>query len=404
MKPPTRQRTRLEPVVVALFVAAVACTSDPSADPPTTGAAGTPDPSAAPPTATAESTVAATGASESTAARQLALPAPRAVHHATKLATGQVLITGGCTLPGCDGAVAARQSVLFDPSKARFLPGPAMSTSRLSDTATRLADGRVLLTGGYPGEGGVVASSAELYDPAANQFESTGAMSQARADHSATLLSDGRVLIAGGWGTDGEALDSTELYDPASGSFSPGPSLSTPRAAHAAARVGDRLILVGGTHGDDALATTDVLDGGAWQPGPSLRTARVKHAAVSLDDGTVFVVGGATTVEGRELLDSTELLDPDRRRARPGPSLAEGQYKLTDAVVVLDDGRVAIAGGTRVSVYDPETGAMTTIERTSTPRRSFVSASEVADDKLLVAGGYDDQIVPSSAARLVPLG
>ena len=74
-----------------------------------------------------------------------------------------------------------------------------MDTARASGTATLLADGRVLLTGGYPGEGASPTSSAEIFDPAEGSFAPTGDLTVARADHSASLLSDGRVLIAGGF-------------------------------------------------------------------------------------------------------------------------------------------------------------------------------------------------------------
>lgn len=276
-----------------------------------------------------------------------------------------------------------------------------MSQPRAAHTATPLADGRVLVVGGYPGEGRPPTPTVEVYDAATGRFSGTGALHVARADHSATLLADGRVLVAGGFGVDGTALDSTEVYDPASGRFTTGPRLSSPRADHVAVRDGDHLVLVGGTVDGGALATTDVLAGDDWSPGARLTTGRVKHAVVVLPGHRLFVVGGATDVEGRTRLDSTEILPATGDRSRPGPRLSEPEYKLDGAVVTLADRRVVIAGGRRVDVYDPSRNRMQVLARPVLPRLSFRTANVVGPRTVLLAGGYDDAIVPTDQLVLV---
>lgn len=325
---------------------------------------------------------------------------PRAVHRATTLADGRVLFTGGCSTAGCGGFDQARASELFDPETQRFSPGPEMLSPRASGTATLLPDGRVLLAGGFPGEGRPPQDSAEVYDPATDTFTALEAMRQPRAEHTATVLPDGRVLLAGGRGDDGRPLTSTEILD--AGRFVAGPELSTPRAAHAAVAVGAEILLVGGTSdGVRGLASTEVLRSGRWVAGPTMDTPRVKHAAVALPDRTVLVVGGSRDVEGTTRLASTELLGPTTGRTLPGPDLSEPQYKLDGAVAELPDHRIVIAGGSRVEVYDPVTGSITVTAEPAAPRRSFVTASVLADDVVLVAGGYDDRIAPTAAVRLV---
>jgi hypothetical protein len=66
-----------------------------------------------------------------------------------------------------------------------------------------LADGRVLVAGGGIGP-------AELYDPVGRSFGATGSMIAPRDFQSATLLADGRVLLVGG----AEDGSSAELYQP----------------------------------------------------------------------------------------------------------------------------------------------------------------------------------------------
>jgi hypothetical protein len=60
----------------------------------------------------------------------------------------------------------------------------------------------------------VTVASAELFDPASGTFSPTGSMAIARENQSATRLADGRVLIAGGMNTAEAAFASAELYRP----------------------------------------------------------------------------------------------------------------------------------------------------------------------------------------------
>jgi hypothetical protein len=331
----------------------------------------------------------------------LRLTRPRAVHRATRLGDGSVILTGGCTEPGCGGAGEARVADLYDPVTGRFTPGAPMLSPRVSGTATLLEDGRLLLVGGYPGEGEAPTASAELYDPATGSFTGVGSLAVARADHTATRLRDGTVIVAGGFDDQGAALRSTELFDPTDMRFSPGPQLSSPRAAQVAVTVGSRVVLIGGTAETDGLAETDVLQAGEWAPGPPLRTARVKMGAAWAGAERVLVVGGSTNIEGRTRLASTELVDLATGHVSAGPELATGEYKLDGAVVRLRDGRVAIAGGPAVELYDPRTNRLTLLPGPALDVTSFGTATPVAADELLVVGGYDESIVPSPRAVLV---
>lgn len=331
----------------------------------------------------------------------LTLGEPRAVHRATLLDDGRVLITGGCTAPGCGGFDAGRASEFFDLTNDQFDSGPSMRVARASGTATSLNDGRVLLTGGYPGEGEAPTGTAELFDPATDTFISTGSMTTPRADHTATLLPDGRVMLCGGYGAGGAALRSTEVFDPATGLFAAGPEMTSPRAGQAAVEVGGRIVLIGGTISGHALATTEVYDGTSWSPGPELAVARVKHGAVTLPDRRILVVGGASSTEGRKRFDSTELINLHSGHVSAGPRLSHGEYKLDGAVVELPDGRVVIAGGRRVNVFDPQSDTISVLTRPVGPQLAFLSATVVAPRLVLIAGGYDRNIVPTSRAVLV---
>jgi hypothetical protein len=67
---------------------------------------------------------------------------------------------------------------------------------------------RVLVAGGYSAQGAL--SSAELYNPAAGHWTAIGGLHAARDAAMATRLADGKVLVAGGYGF----LAGAELYTP----------------------------------------------------------------------------------------------------------------------------------------------------------------------------------------------
>jgi len=119
---------------------------------------------------------------------------------ATALANGQILFAGGSA--DSYGEVGLTQATLYDPATGQFYEAGGLHQARSAHTTTLLKDGRVLITGGYNGEGSDsvtgIFSSAELFDPETRTFSSVGEMTRHRDGHTATRLLDGRVLITGG--------------------------------------------------------------------------------------------------------------------------------------------------------------------------------------------------------------
>jgi len=69
-------------------------------------------------------------------------------------------------------------------------------------------------------------------------------MSIPRARHAAIALADGRVVVLGGWSL--QATASVEVYDPTEDCWSPGPSLAQPRYDHDAVSDGTNIFVIGG--------------------------------------------------------------------------------------------------------------------------------------------------------------
>lgn len=330
---------------------------------------------------------------------------PRAVHRATQLPDGRVLLTGGCSAAGCEGVDEAAASVLVAPDGS-VEPGPRLAQPRVSHTASLLPDGRVLLVGGFPGEGLPPVATMELYDPATGGLEPAGSLRTARADHTSTVLPDGRVLVVGGRGVDGSTLASTEVVDVDAGTVDVAEPLPASRAGQSAVRRGDCVLVVGGTGPDGrALASTAswCASTDAWSAGPALLRARTKQAAAALPGRGVWVAGGAPDTESRQRFQDTELLLPGTDRFVRGPDLPAGRYKITDAITALPDGRVLLAGGRRPVVLDPATRELSPVGGPAADlgaSRSFQTATAVGAGSVLVTGGYDAAIAPTDQAWL----
>jgi hypothetical protein len=365
----------------AVTLALAGCTSSPPE--------GTPD---APP------------ATSATSASGTEMVVSRASHTATLLPDGRVLVAGGCAADGCEDAERAIRAEFYDPARARFVEGPAMSTPRVSHTATALADGRVLLVGGWPGEGRLPLATAEVFDPATSAFGATAApMAARRGGHTATRLRDGSVLIVGG--TSGSvALNSVELYSPVQRAFRTVAPLPAPRATHGAALLADgRVLVVGGQsgvgHGNSLVDTAVVYDPrrDAWQEVGRLSVPKYKLAVAPLPDGGALVIGGQTADEAGARLDTTELFDTRTGRFSSGPTMAERRYKISDAVALLADGRIAVGGGYGLETYAD--GRFTTAG-TGSYERQFPAVVALRDGAVLVTGGYDDRTRVTGTAFL----
>jgi N-acetylneuraminic acid mutarotase len=123
-----------------------------------------------------------------------------------------------------------------------------MAVPRALHQATLLPDGRVLMSGGLGETSSPGPERAEVFDPATGTFGPAGDLHAGRSLHSAVLLTDGRVLVVGGVANPGDraAVTLTELFDPATNAWTSGPTLQTAWPGATATLLGNGKVLVFG--------------------------------------------------------------------------------------------------------------------------------------------------------------
>jgi len=131
----------------------------------------------------------------------------RCKHTAGLLPDGRVLIAGGSDNRGWNGNLNSAE--IYDPKAGKFTPASPLNDSRfkLPDEAIRLASGELLVAGG--------SKRVEVFDPMSGKFLlAAGEMSDAWHYVAETKLKDGGVLVTGGYPNNDQATAQAWLYRP----------------------------------------------------------------------------------------------------------------------------------------------------------------------------------------------
>jgi large repetitive protein len=370
------------------------------------------------------------------------LNSARTGHTATLLPGGQVLLASGSGVVSQDPYTEANltSAELYDCALGHWenieYGLSHLNQAREDHTATLLPNGKVLVAGGVgiitpPYDYGPL-SSAEICDPDSMVWTDTGSLIEARSYHTATLLANGKVLVSGGDGSAGLSLGSAELFTPADttpyGAWAPTGSLSTAREDHTATLLADgRVLVVGGTQFNDVdyvdLTSAEVFDPaadgglGGWSAAGN-RPGEVGfyyHTATLLPSGKVLVVGGE-----HDWGDYTYLYSDGADLFNPNP--ADGSWTSTNSLTtprsshtatLLPSGKVLVAGGyggndesgydyqTTCELYDPATGIWSPTGDLIYPRGGH-RATLLPNGKVLVTGGWGNDVIYSSAELYDP--
>jgi Kelch motif len=300
---------------------------------------------------------------------------------------------GGALVLGSDNRCTPGPIVLGDSHSAALFDGQSWSRTgslnkdRGAFVAVRLADGRVLVTGGGDALEAISSfSSTKLWDPATGAWRDGGLLRHARTGGFGTLLSDGSVLVGGGvYAVKGEVkgvLDSVERYNPRTDAWTDVARLPVPiEDATAVTLAGGEVVVLG--H-NDAEWQAALYDGKSWRAIEAV-DGHAFPQLVALTDGGVFELdnGGAHRLNRQTLSWTT---------------IASQRPTAGAKAVALADGRVFVAGGsgegdssavrahTRADIWDPASGTWTPTADMPSPR-AHGDMALLADGSVLYAGG-----------------
>jgi hypothetical protein len=273
-----------------------------------------------------------------------------------------------------------------------------------------LADGRILVVGGYGGSSTEIGiANAEIFDPSTNTWTIVPKMAYQRWYPGATPLSDGRILVTAGWQTTNHSnAGIPEIYDPTSNTWTELASANNPFETYPFLfMLGDgRVIHVGGS---EYATDTDILnvnsqtwtvvdarifDGGSatmYLPGLIMKAGSASDSQeTGLSSNTTFV------------LDSTQpspawVQTPSMAYPRSFMNLTE----LPNGTVLATGGETDKNGGNianavyAAELWSPATMTWTTMASMHTPREYHSTALLLPDGRVLQSGmGADFGNVP----------
>jgi hypothetical protein len=220
----------------------------------------------------------------------------------------------------------------------------------------------------------------------------------------AALAGDGK-LIATGCGE----YNSTKQFDPVTGKVSE--IVGDTEAAIGAVTLQDGRVLVVMEMDDGAL----VVDSRSGKSGADIDSPGnedspaigYNDATLLLNDGRVLMAGGNSGSQDLAAYPYAVLFDPTTGKISRTGSMKTARSDFT--AVKLADGRVLVAGGevgsdldsvtSKAEMYDPATAKFTATGSLRTPRYSAAGAL-LPGGKVLVAGGSDQDEYPLSSAEL----
>jgi hypothetical protein len=307
---------------------------------------------------------------------------------AVRMADGRVLVSGG----SAEAALGSAEIYQFTPEE-KFTDAAPMNAARSGHGCAVLKDGRVLVAGGG-------AANIELYEPSIDTWTSVDSTILRGEGTSVTPLADGRVLITGGKAAEVEAFDSD------TSTLSVLPAVLTLRERNTVTLLRDgRLFIAGGTGDAGPLNTAEILNPDSGEViSTLLATPRAGHSATALMDGRVLLAGGS---DGTSELNTLEVWIPELNTFKTlGSTLKDARQNHT-ALLSETNGIVVITGGSAASqplgsseLFDPSSDSVQPAG-SLTAARSNLAGVVLADGSILATGGRTGN-GPSRACGILP--
>ena len=315
---------------------------------------------------------------------------------------GRFIIAGGF-----GGTTTPVETWAFDLSTDEWTRLMDLPAPHIGATPTKLPDGRLLLSGGFPEQFGRTSNEGlYIFNPTTDMWSAAGTMTEARELHDALVLhrgpDTGKVVVIGGSRrtmSGADFLASFELYDPANEMSSPlvGTELPTTRAKSVVEELDDgRILIMGGyeTPGDpggsavDDMMVYDPMDHSVTELVQQLPLEQLFINMGRLPDGRVLLFPGlaspSTAIYALNLGNYTfDLL---------GNVLAG---RNSYGVAYVPEGYVYLFGGrdsmfehtTNINRYDPVTNDWTPAGIELPLALALIQPTTLPDGRIMLFGG-----------------
>lgn len=234
----------------------------------------------------------------------------RSEHSQVVLNTGQILMIGGVR-PNLVAVNSVCEIFTSSGVSGTTAVTGSMATPRYCAQAFRLANGTVMVAGGFTALGHTVPTDkCEIYDPVTTVWTQAGRMTYARAKGVVVPLGDDCFMVVGGRGHVGTNtasvvdLSSCEYYDGRQGRWYPGLPMAKARGNPRVAIVGARAYVFC----SDAQPEYFDLTSRTWNKVRVVNDSIRDSAAVATVSGLPFVYGG--TDGGGVMFGFSQLLIP----------------------------------------------------------------------------------------------
>lgn len=264
------------------------------------------------------------------------------------LADGRVLVIGG--YGGSSTTIGIANAEIFDPSNNTWTAVPNMGFRRWYPTATTLSDGRILVTAGWQTTNHTNAGIPEIYNVSTNSWtQLTAANNPFETYPFIYQLTDGRVIHVGGT----EFATNTDILNLSTNTWATVDSRIIDGASSKMYLPG-KIIKAGSASDSQNVGpssnTAFTLDMSqatpAWQQVPSMAYPRSYMNLTELPDGSVLATGGETDKNGGTIANAVynaELWSPQTQTwTTLSPMHTPREYHGT--ALLLPDGRVLVSG------------------------------------------------------------
>ncbi|MFA3784177.1 kelch repeat-containing protein [Melioribacteraceae bacterium 4301-Me] len=227
----------------------------------------------------------------------------------------------------------------------------SLKEARTGHAVVVLPNGNILVSGGEGGYENSIKISSEIYELNTGKWRYTTPMNVPRVSHDLVLMKTGKVLAIGGY-----KERSCEIFDPEEETWTMTDSIPTFRFDGQTVTLlnNGNILVAGGYRVTDNLSNFEYLrnceiydpDIEKWETAAQLNRGRYDHTAVLLNDGRVLVAGGTAETVGTTR--SSEIYDPVENSWSVIASMNES--RSDPASVLLQNGNVFVSGGDSVGV------------------------------------------------------